>query len=438
METIGYPIDNEATENFAASTKHIIKELQHEIAGLFPDIKPFVWDKKQGKYVQKMANIRGWVEAQGHENWMKTDTGAISLKAEAFERHYGHRHTYPTDCLAAQMMRFGRVKQSLNGFMPGSKRSFWDYVGSDGRVRPYMGIYVAQSARSQPAATGFIPLKSAWMRSLIRPKVGRSIVAVDYAQQEFLLAALVSKDEAMIAAYHTGDPYLHTAKIAGAIPIDGTIEEYGDIRDKFKSTVLGIQYGMMYKSLSRKITGDTGKFCSEEEAQALIEMFEDAYPDYQDWKRDTLEDYQDDGYLKLPCGWVMWGDNDNERSVGNFPIQGFGSSVMRKAVSLAQDHGLEVIFTLHDALYIECDTKSTLSCANLLAACMAIAMEFYFLKTPVEKHAVCRMDPTIWGPDHDGVAKILTCMGPVTPYNVYVDPRSKADYEKFSKYFSIL
>lgn len=301
-----------------------------------------------------------------------------------------------------------------------------------------MGIYVAQSARSQPAATGFIPLKSAWMRSLIQPDPGRTIVSVDYAQQEFLLAGLISKDDAMIKAYQSGDPYLHTAKLAGAVPPDGTREEFGDIRDRFKSTVLGIQYGMMYKSLSRKITADTGKFCSEEEAEALIEMFEDAYPDYQEWKRDTLEDYQDDGYLKLPCGWVMHGSNDNDRSVTNFPIQGFGSSVMRKAVSLAQDHGLDVIFTLHDALYIECETRSTLSATNLLAALMAIAVEFYFLHTPMEQYAVCRMDPTIWGPDHDGVTKLSTCMGTVTPYNIYIDPRSKADYEKFSPYFSIL
>jgi hypothetical protein len=438
METLGYPINNEATENFAASTKDIIQELQAEIAGLFPDIEPFVWDKKQGKFVQKMANIRKWVEAQGHENWMKTDTGALSLKSEAFERYYGHRHTYPKDCLAAQMMRFGRVKQSLNGFMPGSKRSFWDYVGSDDRVRPYMGIYVAQSGRSQPAATGFIPLKSAWMRSLIQPDPGRTIIAVDYAQQEFLLAGLVSGDMAMVQAYHSGDPYLHTAKLAGAIPMDGRRKDFEDIRDKFKSTCLGIQYGMMYKSLSRKITGDTGKFCSEEDAEALIELFEEAYPDYQEWKRNTLEDYQDDGYLKLPCGWLMHGDNDNDRSVTNMPIQGFGSSIMRKAVSLAQDAGLDVIFTLHDALYIECDTDSTVSSANLLCALMAIAVEFYFLGTPMEKHAVCRMDPTIWGPDHDGITKVSTCMGFVTPYNIYIDERSKEDYKKFSPYFSIL
>ena len=194
----------------------------------------------------------------------------------------------------------------------------------------------------------------------------------------------------------------------------------------------------MYKSLARKITNDTGKHCSEEEAEALIEMFEEAYPDYQEWKRNTLEDYQDDGYLKLPCGWTMWGDNDNDRSVTNMPIQGFGSSIMRKAVSLAQDYGLDVIFTLHDALYIECDTEKTLSCANLLAACMAIAVEFYFLGTPMEKHAVCRMDPTIWGPDWDGKKTVQTCMGSVTPYNIYIDERSKDDYKKFSPYFSIL
>jgi len=447
MEEMGYPIDYGATRNFSDSAPDIVKEIQKEICDLFPEVVPFAYNPKKKAYEMKINNIRAWVEKQNHKGWMKTDGGAVSLALEAFEKKYPFRHDYPKDCLGAQMVRLLKTKQSLNGFLPGKRNSFWDKVGEDKRVRPYMGIYRAQSARSQPSATGFIPLKSAWMRSLIQPKPGRTIIAVDYAQQEFLLAALISKDAAMIKAYHSGDPYLATAKLAGAIPQDGTKEKYGDVRDRFKSTVLGIQYGMGYVSLAGKITTDTGKFCSEDEAKELITDFYEMYPDYKEWQDNTKLDYYgqeyvdgdeyDDQYLRLPCGWIMWGNNKNPRSVTNMPIQGLGSSIMRKGVALAQDAGLEVIFTLHDALYIECDTDKTEESVDTLAASMRSAMKHYFQGTPMDKHAKCRMDPTVWGPDWTDQS-IRTDLGPITPQKVYVDKRSRSDYEKFSKYFSIL
>ena len=60
---------------------------------------------------------------------------------------------------------------------------------------------------------------------------------------------------------------------------------------------------------------------------------------------EALEEYKIKGYIFLPDGWFMWGDNDNFRSVGNVPIQGLGSCIMRKAVELAQDRGLDVIYS---------------------------------------------------------------------------------------------
>ena len=103
-----------------------------------------------------------------------------------------------------------------------------------------MNIYGAQSSRSQPAATGFLFLKPAWMRSLCQPNRGRAIASFDYGSQEFLISALVSKDKNMLWAYASGDVYLALAKLAGAVPQDGTKSEYKAERDLFKATTLGI------------------------------------------------------------------------------------------------------------------------------------------------------------------------------------------------------
>lgn len=436
MEAVGYPIDYEATRNFSRSTPDILFEIQDEIVKAFPEIKAFEINKGGDKYRQKMKNIQSWVSKQGFDDWMKTEKGALSLSLEAFTKYFDFKHHYPKDNFGAQMVRLLKTKQSLNGFMPSGKRSFWEYVGADQRVRPYMGIYRAQSGRSQPASTGFIPLKAAWMRSLIVPEPGRAIVSIDYEQQEFLLAALLSKDHNMIKAYHSGDPYLATGKIARAIPKEATKATHGPLRDKFKSTVLGIQYMMGARGLAVKLEKDTGTPHTEEQAQDLIDKFEQAYPDYQEWKEEIWAQYRADGYLKLPCGWTMWGDNKNRRSVCNFPIQGLGSSIMREAVARAQDEGLDVIFTLHDALYVECASKDIVFTVNELAHAMDAAVAHYFKKTTLERFARCRLDPQIWSRDFPNKV-FKTDIGEVLCTEIYVDKRSVEEYEQFKKYFEI-
>lgn len=435
MEANGYPIDYEATRSFSDSARQILFDIQCEFKDLSAQIDPFLLDKKGLRNTQNTAIIRNWIIDQGmQDDWLRTDKGGLSLKLEAFEKHYSHREDQTI--FGNKFLSYLRTKQALNGFMPGRKsKTIWDFTGKDARVRPYFGIFRAQSGRSQPSATSYIPLKSRWMRVLIQPRPGRAIVGIDYAQQEFLLAGLLSGDKNMIKAYHSGDPYLATGKTAGAIPQDGTKAEYQELRDKFKSTVLGIQFQMAAFGLSGKLTRDLGYPVSEEEAQDLIDLMAEAYPDYEDYKHEIVATYEEQGYLRNPCGWTMFGDNPNRRSVGNFPIQGAGSSIMRKGVLNAMDRKLQVILTLHDAIYVECPTSEISFVLHTLAGSMDEAFKYYFKGTSVEQAAVCRMDPTVWGPDlDDGMHD--TFLGPCKFKSKYIDdsPRAKAEYKKFRKY----
>jgi hypothetical protein len=74
-------------------------------------------------------------------------------------------------------------------------------VGSDNYSRPYMNHFGAQSSRTQPKSSGFLFLKSAWMRSLCQPPKGYAIGGIDYSSQEFLLGAVCSRDPKMIQAF---------------------------------------------------------------------------------------------------------------------------------------------------------------------------------------------------------------------------------------------
>ena len=81
---------------------------------------------------------------------------------------------------------------------------------------------------------------------------------VDWEQQEFAIAAALSVDRAMSAAYTSGDPYLAFAKQAGAVPPDATKASHKQQRDQFKVCALAVQYGMAERSLAQARKRDRG------------------------------------------------------------------------------------------------------------------------------------------------------------------------------------
>jgi DNA polymerase-1 len=303
-----------------------------------------------------------------------------------------------------------------------------------------MNIFGAQSGRSQPAASGFMFLKPAWMRSLVMPAPGKFIAGIDFGQQEFFLSAMESECPNMIAAYLSGDPYLYGAKLAGAIPQSGTKESHKIERDLFKNTYLGILYGMTKYGLSAKLTGDTGREYTEDDAQRQIDIFEDSFPEYMEWKEELIDAYQSGCGIRLPCGWRMWTDNDNLRSVCNVPIQGFGASIMRKSVDLAVGAGCSVIFTLHDAIYIEGNVGEEHQ-IRFLRDAMRDGFRYYYKGTKYYKTAgEIKLDPFAWSPDYKKDSELkLADMGKtyiIPCSNKYIDERAVSEYERFSKYFN--
>lgn len=443
MESVGYPINYEATKNFSKQIPAILAECQRDINEQFKGIiQPFKWNPKPAKYSWNQITTREWLTNNGFDsnNWMLTDKKSLSLSLEAFERHFQFKHDYPRGNFGAQMLRFLKLKQSLYGFSEpkedSEKKSFWNNVGPDKRVRPYMNIYGAQSGRSQPASTGFMFLKPAWMRALVEPAKGYYLAGIDYGQQEFFLAALLSEDTQMIGAYLSGDPYLYMGKAAGAIPQTGTKKTHERIRDLFKATTLGILFMMTKYGLSAKLTADTGEVYDEDQAQELIDTFEELFPVFTEWRKEQIRKYEEGNAIRTLDGWVVWTDNDNPRSVGNAPIQGAGASIMRKAVDIAVSRGVRIVWTLHDANYLEAKVGEEHHILILRDA-MKEAFVYFFKGTKYEKAAEkIKLDPKAWGPGfpEKGEIKIKDLTVPVS--RIHIDSRALPDYERFSKYFS--
>ena len=85
-----------------------------------------------------------------------------------------------------------------------------------------LSAFRSRTGRCQPSNTKYIFGPSVWLRGLIQPPEGWGVAYIDWCQQEHGIAAVLSGDAAMQAAYLSGDPYLEFAKQAGAVPADAT------------------------------------------------------------------------------------------------------------------------------------------------------------------------------------------------------------------------
>jgi hypothetical protein len=220
-------------------------------------------------------------------------------------------------------------------------------VGRDGRNRTMLSAFRARTGRNQPGNTKFIFGPSVWLRGLIKPSPGHGIAYIDWAQQEFGIAAALSGDPLMMDAYRSGDPYLAFAKQAGAAPFDATKATHKAVRDQFKSTVLAVQYGMGADALSQRIGQPPIR------ARELLRMHRETYRVFWTWSDRAVDYAMLTGSLHTVFGWrVQVPAVSNDRSLRNFPMQANGAEMLRLACCLATECGIEVCAPVHDAVLI--------------------------------------------------------------------------------------
>jgi hypothetical protein len=220
-------------------------------------------------------------------------------------------------------------------------------VGHDGRNRCLLSTFRARTGRNQPSNSRFIFGPSVWQRGLIKPPPGHAVAYIDYSQQEFGIAAALSGDTAMQAAYRSGDPYLTFGKQAGVIPADATKASHPSERELFKQCVLATQYGMEAEGLALRIGRPPIV------ARDLLRAHRETYRTFWRWSDAAVDQAMLTGSLHTVFGWhVHVGEQSNPRSLRNFPMQANGAEMLRLACCLAIERGIEVCAPVHDAILI--------------------------------------------------------------------------------------
>lgn len=375
QEDEGIPVWVDRLKNISKNYRVICNFAIEECNKTFPF---FIKDKK-GKWVNSERQFAKYINDNGlAKAWPKTESGKFAKDEDTLDQYmYGDSK----NALVAYANTM-RTIRDITHFSENSKGKMMGNLGSDGRIRTWLAPFGTLSGRNAPKPSkGFIPAMARWTRTLINPPEGHVIIEYDWSSQEFCIAACLSGDRNMIEAYKSGDPYSFFAKLVGAMPPDGNKKTHPEIRDLFKGTVLAVQFNMSHDSLSLKLSTDTGRAVSVDEAKQLIQYHKRAFPNYWRWVWKIKEQYKCDGILILRDGWCLLPDNANLRSASNFPVQGTAGCIFRNASIRCHGKGYPVIYGLHDALRICVPKEYEAEASAALKEAMSTAVSKFLTET---------------------------------------------------------
>ena len=347
MEHAGTPIDTTMLELFRAHWTDIQDQLIAEI------------DADYGVYEGRSFKTEwfaAWLAAKGIP-WPLLESGNLDLSDDTFRQQ---ARAYP----AVSPLR--ELRSSLSDLRLNDLA-----VGADGRNRTLLSAFRSRTGRNQPSNTKFIFGPSVWLRGLIKPPLGHAVAYVDWSQQEIGIAAALSGDRALQAAYQSGDCYLAFAKQAGAVPNDATKATHGAQRELFKQCMLAVQYGMECRSLALR-TAQPGIV-----ARDLLRAHRQTYRRFWEWSDAAVDQAMLVGVIHTVFGWpIRIGERSNPRSLGNFPMQANAAEMLRVACCLATERGVEVCAPVHDAVLICAPLEQIEDDIAAMRAAMAEASRF--------------------------------------------------------------
>jgi DNA polymerase I len=304
-------------------------------------------DARYGVYVRTVAgdwtfSMERFCAYLGREGiaWPLLDSGKLDMKRKTFEQM---SKGWP-QLEELRQLRYARDKM----------RKVKLAVGQDGRNRTVRWPFKAKTSRSQPKASQWIFSPAVWLRSLIKPEPGTAVAYVDYSSMEFLIAAVLSDGHCgpvntMLDMYRSGDPYLSFAKRVGAVPRHATKASHAEIRDRYKTMLLAVQYGMSRDTLAARLGVSTF------EAYQMLTQHRELFAQYWQWSEDWVQQALQTGIMRTAFGWsCRTGITEfNERSIRNWPIQATGADILRIACILATRRGIKLLAPVHDAVLME-------------------------------------------------------------------------------------
>jgi DNA polymerase-1 len=330
IQARGMPIDlalwNLVQENKAA----VIAELLRQFDPSHGDDNPIYTPDGEWTY----ERLERWLIRSGIPTWPRTESGRLDTSREALGLM---SHVPGIEQLSALR---DSVSFIIKATLP---------IGRDGRNRCSLFPFCTATGRNAHAKSLYNV--HAGMRSFIvfaEDKIG---VYLDWRTQEIGVAAALSEDPALIAAYRSGDIYHAFALVCGITDDPNPThwkKNNPDQRQRMKALQLGINYGMGVPSLARGL--DQHPLI----ASGIIERHRRTYPRFWQWRDDIVQTAMLERRVESIFGWPLWiTTSPNKRTLYNFPMQSGGAEMLRLAVWRLCEAGIVPVMLIHDGILLE-------------------------------------------------------------------------------------
>jgi DNA polymerase-1 len=337
-------------------------ELYSDMEKYFPQIKAqeieeikkaadiYVGDKWNQKKFTEFLKKLGILK-----DWPRTITGQPAKDDRTL---YRYSSQYPV-IQQIRESKFIIEAKNLKGYV----------IGKDKRSRTALKMFGTITGRTNPS-TATNPFGAPRrMRNIIGTTKDKILVYADWKSQEAVIQGALSKDQNIVAAVATGDPYLATAKNAKAVPQDAVRKDFERERKLYKETYLAIGYGQTAYGLKAKLN------ITESAATFLLANLKRIYPTYFEWIDGVIDASVARGYFETKFGWRYYipdKESVNPRRLMNWPLQGHGSEILRRAIIDLDAVGFEISMPVHDAVLIHMDRKG---CAEKIRKLKTIMSE---------------------------------------------------------------
>ena len=345
METAGFLVDRKALAEFGEMLGRTMDETERAIYDAAGERFNINSPKQLGALL---------FDKLGLPHGKKTKTG-WSTNAEVLEKL---RYDYP---LVDNILRYRQYAKLRSTYVDGLLK----VIGPDGRVRTSFQMTVTATGRLSSTEPNLqnIPVRrelGAGLRKMFVAAPGNVLVDADYSQIELRLLAHISGDEAMRAAFLSGeDVHRVTASQVFGVPLeDVTAEE----RRRAKAVNFGIVYGISAFSLAQDIGVSYG------EAKEYMDAYFARFRGVRDYQKEAVRRAKALGYAEtlfhrrryLPELNVPALRAFGERVALNMPIQGTAADVIKLAMVhvdqrlRAEGMKAKLILQVHDELIVEC------------------------------------------------------------------------------------
>lgn len=280
--------------------------------------------------------------------WEKTEKGQLSVGSKARprlmlnirpkHRAYGVLESYEA---------LYRAKDQYSKFVDGDSKAALNVVEYNGRIH---GQFVQEPKTGrlshQAPNMGNIP-RGDVIKKLFVPDPGHVFWYFDYSQVEFRILAHLSQDPNMIEACKS-DPHTKTAELCG---VD---------RATAKTINFAFLYGAMAKKAQMIFLVQAGQWKSLEECEELRRRFFAGYSELMPYLERVKKVVRTYGFSATPTGYVRrfpevfdaqnkWDVMSCERKGVNLLGQGFGASIMKRAMINLYDAGYTMVSQVHDS-----------------------------------------------------------------------------------------